>query len=420
MKKNKLIKHILENKIEYLIILIISVVYLIKLTSFPIFADEAIYLNWADRIFNGFEGPFISLNDGKPPLFIWIIGIYSRIIGNLFYSGRFASVDIFIAFLIFINIVLKKHHQKNLNIFSIILLSLSPYIFFHTRMSLMDSTLSVFIVSALLVWLSPKMKYRHLISGLLFGLAYWTKTPAMFLIPFPLISTILFDRRKENFIKSFISIFISVFTIYGMKVSVFFHKLFSRSQDFTFSVEQILGGEVAHIFANLRDLTRWIITYNYYPYLIIFIIAIYLAFKKDNLLIKNLVLAFFAFISPFIFLGRVVHPRYYLPAIFIFSIVSAFTLSNIKSKKHQLIILLIVIIYPLFQNLSLLNNYNNFNFPKLDEFQYLKDWSSGIGIKESMEFFSQESLGGKLKILSEGFFGTTPDGLFVYYADLPF
>src|SRR3989344_7406580 len=46
---------------------------LFNLTIIPIFTDEAIYLRWAQIALTDPRWRFISLIDGKQPLFIWLL-----------------------------------------------------------------------------------------------------------------------------------------------------------------------------------------------------------------------------------------------------------------------------------------------------------------------------------------------------------
>lgn len=410
----KILKFIKANQFQIFISFLILFLYLLKLKHFPIFADETIYINWANRIIKGFEGPFISLNDGKPPLFIWMISIWSIIFPNLFFAGRFASVFIFFLFLVFILFFYKKYHSQSYGIISALILSLSPFILFHARMSLMDSSLAIFLSIAIIFWLTPKLKYNYILSGVFFGLAYWTKTPAIFLLPFPLISNIIFVRKKDSFKKSFISIIISLLIISILRVSVFFPQLFSRSQDFTFTVSQMLNGETIHIWNNLKDLIIWIISYNSYPFLIALVFSILSSLKNKNHYNLNLLIASIVFLFPFIVFGKITSPRYYLPAIFLLTLIVGNTISNLKNKSIQTILVIFILIIPIFKNYQLYSDYLKFSFPKKDEYQYLKHWSSGIGISQTMQYFENIAKDQKITIISEGYFGTTPDGLYIY------
>lgn len=57
---------------EYLLLgLTYFVTRLLFLSRLPMFTDEAIYIYWAKLIQTGQASPFLSIVDGKPPLFIW-------------------------------------------------------------------------------------------------------------------------------------------------------------------------------------------------------------------------------------------------------------------------------------------------------------------------------------------------------------
>ena len=62
--------------LEWLLILGMSLLYLLvtfyNLTSFPIFVDEAIYGRWSQIALHDAAWRFISLTDGKQPLFMWM------------------------------------------------------------------------------------------------------------------------------------------------------------------------------------------------------------------------------------------------------------------------------------------------------------------------------------------------------------
>ena len=51
-----------------------------SLLSMPIFTDEAIYLRWAQTALNDASWRFISLTDGKQPMFIWVTMIFMKFI----------------------------------------------------------------------------------------------------------------------------------------------------------------------------------------------------------------------------------------------------------------------------------------------------------------------------------------------------
>ncbi len=50
----------------------------------------------------------------------------------------------------------------------------------------------------------------------------------------------------------------------------------------------------------------------------------------------------------------------------------------------------------------------------MDREQHLTEWSSGIGIREIVQYFKNKPNKGKIYVYTEGFFGTLPDGLAIF------
>src|SRR3989304_9509570 len=65
---------------------------LLNLKIIPIFTDEAIYLNWTQVALNDPAHRFISLEDGKQPLFIWFAAILQKFISDPLIASRLVSV----------------------------------------------------------------------------------------------------------------------------------------------------------------------------------------------------------------------------------------------------------------------------------------------------------------------------------------
>ena len=73
---------------------------LFHLTIIPIFMDEAIYLRWAQIAKNDASWRFISLTDGKQPLFIWLAMVAMKVIADPLVAGRIVSLGAgFLSFL---------------------------------------------------------------------------------------------------------------------------------------------------------------------------------------------------------------------------------------------------------------------------------------------------------------------------------
>src|SRR5688572_22984012 len=63
-----------------------------NILSLPIFTDEAIYIRWAQIAANDAAWRFISLTDGKQPMYVWIAMILMKLIEDPLLAGRLVSV----------------------------------------------------------------------------------------------------------------------------------------------------------------------------------------------------------------------------------------------------------------------------------------------------------------------------------------
>ena len=72
----------MKYKKEIILGIIIAALYfvlrLIFLNRLPIFTDEAIYIRWAQIALQDSSWRFISLTDGKQPMFIWAAMIFLK------------------------------------------------------------------------------------------------------------------------------------------------------------------------------------------------------------------------------------------------------------------------------------------------------------------------------------------------------
>src|SRR4030042_2725996 len=68
-----------------------SLLRIINLGSLPIFADEAIYIRWAQVMSAESTLRFLPLSDGKQPLFMWSVIPFLKIISDPLIAGRLLS-----------------------------------------------------------------------------------------------------------------------------------------------------------------------------------------------------------------------------------------------------------------------------------------------------------------------------------------
>jgi predicted membrane-bound mannosyltransferase len=125
-----------------LILALILVTYFLfrlpNLTYQPIFADEAIYIRWAQVMKAEPTLRFLPLTDGKTPLFMWVMMPVFKVIDDPLLAGRVMAVfsglgTLFGAFLlgsIFFN--------RRVGLFAAFLIATTPYMIFFDRMALVD------------------------------------------------------------------------------------------------------------------------------------------------------------------------------------------------------------------------------------------------------------------------------------------
>jgi len=405
-----------QHVLPLIIIAFLTIIALASLSVFPIFADEAIYLFWARKILLGMANPFISLYDGKPPLFMWLSAISFLDFHNLLLAGRTVSVLSFTLSLLIVYFGINKLNRR-WALFSLPLIALSPFVFFHIRLAILDSLFSLFLLASVFSWTEIKLKYKGLVTGIMIGLAFWTKTPALFMLPFPWIAA-YFERenRIKLFKQALISSVVALAIIALLRFSIWFPFLFNRASDFSYSPIDILHGHISQITSNFLSLLTWLIQYRFWPIILTSLIGIFIGIKKQNRLIINLFIALICFIVPFLVLGKLLTPRYYLLVGFILPILASYAISQLKIKFAMILTAIIVLTFIPFVY-TLISSPLEIQLPLTDQRQYLHDWSSGIGINQAADFFIQQAQEGKIKVLSEGYFGTLPDGLFVVLGD---
>ena len=139
-----------HQKMIFLILFITATYFftrLIAIDKVPIFTDEAIYIRWAQIAQQDSTQRFISLTDGKQPLFIWLMFPLLKIIQDPLIAGRMVSV--FAGFgsiigLFFLGRELFKN--KWVGVTGSFLYILYPMVLVHDRLAIYDSTVGMFFI----------------------------------------------------------------------------------------------------------------------------------------------------------------------------------------------------------------------------------------------------------------------------------
>lgn len=424
-------------KIEIFAVFLILVAYFfsrfLSLNNFPIFTDEAIYLRWAQIAKNDANWRFISLTDGKQPLFVWLTMIAMRIISDPVTAGRIISVLVGAGSILGLIFGGKLLFQKwQIGIIAGFLYLISPFAMVYDRIALMDGLLGMLMIWTLIMEILLVKNLRldvALLLGGFMGFAMLTKTSgfiSLYLLPFSLV---LFDFNKEEKLKRLgkwlclvlISCLISQMIYSVLRLSPFFHMISQKDATFVYPLSEWLKHPFTFFNGNLLGLWSWIIGYLSWPLVAtIFVSFLAMKFLKEKLLI------FSWFIIPFIGLalfGKVIYPRFVFFMTVPLLLLSAETLDKINTvlKKKTLTIFLMVVLFivPLKTDYELFVNPTQAQIPDADSHQYFNDWPSGWGIKESVNFFKEKAKSEKIAVFTEGTFGLLPAAIELYLVDNP-
>ena len=449
--------------------------HLIALTQLPVFADEAIYIRWAQLIMdNAQRYLFFALNDGKTPLFIWSLVPFQYLLNDPLLAGRLVSVLVGYFQMILIGLILRQLRlRREAVIGGMILVIILPFWYFYHRMALMDSMLAFWLTFAFfaLIRLSSHLKSRlsfilteknsfiellegwkqlidkslifwFLVLALSLGLALWTKLPAVLFLPslflWPL-SQIKVHPVKLNAKKIFLQLFsywlvIGLAVVLGLglflllKYQPAFSQLFGRGEDFLFTPKQILfGGELKTV---LHAWPSYWLALSYYLTPFVFIaFFLGLIFRRHRQVQLVLLLSAFSFILPILLFGRVVYPRYFLPLTIFATTAYAVLLDDLLglvqrltslSKKILAALTLALILAntvspSLFFMFQAVESIRQLPLTRVDRIQYLAAWSAGQGVKQvSQKLLKEKNAHNRIALATEGYFGTLPDGVLMY------
>src|SRR5579862_5257530 len=150
----------------------------------PIFTDEAIYLHWSQVALTDANWRFISLTDGKQPMYVWIALVFLKFIHDPLYAGRLVSV--FAGFFSMIGIFfLGRELFKNtkIGLLASLLYVLYPFALLYDKLAMYDSLVAMFMIWIFYFTVLLARNVRldlGMILGILIGFGMLTKSDADF------------------------------------------------------------------------------------------------------------------------------------------------------------------------------------------------------------------------------------------------
>lgn len=416
------------------IVVLYFVLRLINLTILPIFADEAIYIRWSQVMKAESTLRFLPLSDGKQPLFMWLTIPFLKFFADPLFAGRFVSV--FSGFLSLVGIfvlVFLITKSKWASLFSAFLYTITPYTYFFDRMALVDSLLFSFgIWVFILTFLLAKYKRLDLaiFTGIVLGGGLITKSPALFYaILMPALFLLLQSDKKrlpKNILKTaglFVVAYIFAFGIYNLlRLGPNFHMIALRNKDYVFPISEVLKHPHDPILVHLGDIKTWFPNLFTWPVLTFSFLGFLVGFlDKGKRKVTLVLLAWF--LVPLLAqsaIAKVFAPRYLLFTLFPLFIFASFLfeylLARFKKFRFLPILLLgVLAILPLSYDFTLAKNPQKAPLPEKMRTGYLEEWTSGYGINEVRDYIKEVSKESHVNVGTEGYFGTLPDGLQIYF-----
>lgn len=424
-------------KKEILIVCLLMAAFLltrlINLTIIPIFTDEAIYLRWAQIAKNDAAWRFISLTDGKQPLFVWLTMAMMKVITDPLVAGRLVSVFTGLVSLVAIWFLTWVFFgNKKMAFFTSLFYLFFPFSLIYDRMALMDSLVGTFsLLSLFLAVLLVKTNQLDvaLILGAVLGGAVLNKTSGFFntyLLPLTLLVFPWRDKnRRQRLMKWFGLIALAIVISQGfysiLRLSPLFHMVAQKDTTFIYPLKEWLQHPVLFFWGNIKGQLDWLIDYLTLPWVGLILISF---LSREKLREKSLL--FLWFLVPFTALalfGKVLYPRFIFFMALPLLILAAWSLvwlgQRIKNRVWRLVWLCLIFVYAFYFDFLVLTNPPKAPVTKSDKGQYIISWPAGIGIKEAIVFFKQEASRQSIMVATEGTFGMFPAAFELYLWDHP-
>lgn len=405
-----------------------------NLNELPVFADEAIYIRWAQVMRAETTLRFLPLSDGKQPLFMWMVIPFLKVIGDPLVAGRlvsgFAGLASLMGVIIATYILFKS---KKASIMAGLLYAISPYMVYFDRMALVDSLLAMFGIWFFIFLVMAVRKIRldlAMLAGFTLGGALLTKSPALYFVLLLPTTLLVSDISRKDYKAKFIKVFLLWMVTLGIGYAMFnilrlgpnFHMLSARNMDYVYPITHILEDALNPFLSHLTSFINylWLLGPGV---LILMLIGGLIEGAKNNKK-ESLLLGLWIILPLFSILiySKGLTARYLLFILpFVFILASQMFISKKKIiNRLAIVFVLIFTVQSLYINYTIVRNIERTPIPAGDRSGYLEEWSAGGGIKEASELIIKKHGEGETIVVgTEGYFGTLPDGMQIYLNNYP-
>jgi 4-amino-4-deoxy-L-arabinose transferase-like glycosyltransferase len=418
--------------------LLIATYFLFRLpcvSRLPIFNDEAIYLDWGQRMVAGQLPLFYPLFDGKQPLLMWIFGGIAYFSPDPLPAGRLVSVIAGFLCMLGIYKLGKIVGGRKTAFIAAVFYILTPIFLFYDRQALMESS-----VAAVGVWsfyyTVEFIRTRRFIYcsyiGLILGLGFFIKTSAMlFVFPIALLFAWSFKVRKlaaEEIFKSLAIISgVALIIVIPLLIQNQFGMIFSRNDRFALSLGEIITTLPVVWLQRIR-ITGEIIFWQVSPIVSgLFLYGFYI-FLRDQKRKKGLGIGAVVIAAMFIPLlitlisVRTVQPRYLEPYLPVFTLAAALVSVRFHQRFFRTVVLPLILISVVFAGFALFKPEGYLSFSHsvsiaTDYGGYMGGFTSGHGFNETRQFLEEKARQQPILVGVRLDAGNPESSVFAYWAN---
>lgn len=411
-----------------------AITRLTNLTGLPIFTDEAIYIRWSQIGMRDANWRFISLTDGKQPMFTWIMMILLKIFDSAdpLFVGRLTSV--FAGALSLIGLWMlswEVFKDKRISWLTSIVYIILPFTAWYDRVALYDSVASMFGIWSLYLGIRLAKHIRldtALLLGMVLGCGMLNKSSGFLTLYFMPTTLLLFDwedkKRWKNLLRWIlllgVAAVLSQIMYSVLRLSPFFHMVAQKDNVFVFTIGEWLNQPFRFLAGNLRGMFDWMRHYMTLPLFIAAFMPLFTRWEKS----KERWLMYFWWILPFVALAnfaKILYPRYILFMIAPLIIMASYTMVSLWDKnKNSLVRSLIIgvcLLPSIYVTSFVVQNPKEAPIPPADRGQFIEDWPAGGGVKEVVSYLDAEASHQKVHVFTEGTFGLMPYAIEIYLVD---
>lgn len=407
---------------------------LFNLMDLPIFTDEAIYVRWAQTALDDPAQRFISLTDGKQPLFIWVGSASLAFISNDLLAVRLVSVTAGLATVVGLWLLANElFKDRRVAFLTSFIYVIYPFALICDRLALYDSMVGTLAVWSLYLQVLLVRRRRldvALITALVMGAGLLTKSSALFFIYLMPASLLLFDFKAKTRSKDFLKLLgLAAIVVIGalvcallLRLSPYFYFIADKNTVFIVPVKEWVEHPLMYLANNSKSLLLWLIGYLTIPVILAVVAAPFI--RKDHF--KEKLLLFVWFIAPLgalALFGKLIFPRFIFFMTLPLLVLAAYTLialtDKVKNNGIKAGIIIVTLSGMLGTSFYIVTDISRAPIPETDRSQLVESYTSGIGVEETVSYLIEQSRAQQIYVGTEGIFGLMPDSLQVSFRKDP-